>query len=625
MKEKICALYSRLSRDDEQQGESNSILNQKTMLEEYASKQGFMNLQHFSDDGWSGTRFDRPSFMDLLEEVEQGNVSTVCLKDMSRIGRDYLQVGQYMELFRQRGVRLIAINDNVDSFKGDDDFTPFRNVMNEYYARDVSRKIRSSFQSKGKSGKRVSSAEVYGYLKDPSDKNKLIIDEVAAPIVKRIFQMTLEGKGPYQITKIFENENIPIPAYHHQKLGIGLWQSREIQYPYRWTSSTIANILKRQEYLGHTVNFRTRKHFKDKKSHYVDEQHWLIFENTHEPIIDQTTFDNVQRIRNNVKRYPNGWGEVNPFTGLVFCADCGAKLHGHRTSNNKQVTNYVCASYGKVPVGTYCSSGHRIKEENLFEILRATLKGIKKNIDDDSNNFILEVQEKLAQKQNKDVKQQQTRLAVCNKRLGELELLISRIYEDNIFGRLNDKRYYTLNTQYEKEQLNLEEEIKQLNEVVASFDSGKDGAKEFISLMAKYDDFETLSIKMINEFVEKIIVHERDRKGSTDTTQTIDIYFNFIGQFELQTEPLTAEELAEQKKIAERKDRLHRNYLRRKESGSQKAWEEKYKDRRLAKAEQLKAEMPPSGVPLIEYKDSIKNEKLESRYNYIKLDDVVNG
>ena len=209
--------------------------------------------------------------------------------------------------------------------------------------------------------------------------------------------------------------------------------------------------------------------------------------------------------------------------------------------------------------------------------------------------------------------------------MGELELLISRIYEDNIFGRLNDKRYYTLNTQYEKEQLNLEEEIKQLNEVVASFDSGKDGAKEFISLMAKYDDFETLSIKMINEFVEKIIVHERDRKGSTDTTQTIDIYFNFIGQFELQTEPLTAEELAEQKKIAERKDRLHRNYLRRKESGSQKAWEEKYKDRRLAKAEQLKAEMPPSGVPLIEYKDSIKNEKLESRYNYIKLDDVVNG
>ncbi|MFI3163902.1 MAG: recombinase family protein [Bacillota bacterium] len=618
MNTQITALYERLSRDDEQQGESNSISNQKQMLEDYALKNGFDNIRHFTDDGFSGTRFDRPAFLDLLEEIEQGNVKTVCLKDMSRIGRDYLQVGQYMELLRQRGVRLIAINDNVDSFKGEDDFTPFRNVMNEFYARDASRKIRSVFQAKGKSGKRVSSAIPYGYLKDPNDKHKLIIDEVAAPIVKQIFQMTLEGKGPYQITKILENEGVPIPAYHHQKLGIGLWKTREIQYPYRWTSSTIANILKRQEYLGHTVNFRTRKHFKDKKSHYVDEQHWLIFENTHEPIIDQITYDTVQRIRSNVKRYPNGWGEVNPFTGLLYCADCGAKLHGHRNCNNKPVTHYVCASYGKLPVGTYCASGHRIKEENLFELLRETLKGIKKSIDDDTATFTLEVQERLANKQNKDVKEQQKRLAICNKRLSELELLISRIYEDNIFGRLNDKRYYTLNNQYEKEQQELEEEIKQLSEVVSAFESGKNGAKQFVDLMSKYDTFDNLTIKMINEFVEKIIVHERDRKGSQDTTQSIDIYFNFIGQFELESKPMTDEELAEQKKIEERKDRLHRNYLRRKENGSQKAWEEKYKAKRLARKSELQEELPPkAGILFEEYKESIQDEQLESRYNYV--------
>ncbi|MFI3214039.1 MAG: recombinase family protein [Eubacteriales bacterium] len=615
---KITALYERLSRDDEQQGESNSISNQKQMLEDYAIKNGLENIRHFTDDGFSGTRFDRPAFMDLLEEIEQGNVKTVCLKDMSRIGRDYLQVGQYMELLRQRGVRLIAINDNVDSFKGEDDFTPFRNVMNEFYARDTSRKIRSVFQAKGKSGIRVSSSTPYGYLKDPNDKTKLIIDEIAAPIVKHIFQMTLEGKGPYQITKILEAEKVHIPSYHHQLLGIGLHKSRELKYPYRWTSSTVSKILKREEYLGHTVNFRTRKHFKDKKSHYVDEQHWLIFHNTHEPIIDQITYDNVQRIRNNVKRYPNGWGEVNPFTGLLYCADCGAKLHGHRNCNYKPVTNYVCANYSKTPIGTYCKSGHRIKEENIFEILRETLKGIKKTIDVDAKKFTLEIQEKLADNQHKDVKEQQKKLILCNKRLDELEVLIARIYEDNILGRLNDKRYFTLNNQYEKEQQKLEEEIKQLNTVVSNFESGKNGAKQFVDLITKYDTFDDLTIKMINEFVEKIIVHERDRKGEQDTTQTIDIYFNFIGQFELSKRILTEEELAEQKKIHARKEKLHKNYLKRKESGKQKEWEEKNKAKRLARELEQRENLPSqNSISLKEYKESIKDEQLDSRYNYV--------
>ena len=320
--------YERLSRDDELQGESNSIVNQKKILEEYAKKNHLENIIHFTDDGISGTQFDRPGFMAMMNGVNQGNIGCIIVKDMSRLGRDYLKVGQCMEILRQKGVRLIAINDNVDSFYKDDDFTPFRNIMNEWYARDTSRKIKSTFKTKGESGKHTGSSPPYGYIKDKDDKNQWIIDEKAAEVVRRIFHLTMDGKGPYAIARILEADKIDIPAYHQQKLGYGLHQSKVFEYPYRWCSSTIASILKKQEYLGHTVNFKTRKHFKDKKSKYVSEDNWLIFENTHEPIIDQETFDNVQRIRGNVKRYPDGWGEYHPLTGLMYCADCGSKMNG---------------------------------------------------------------------------------------------------------------------------------------------------------------------------------------------------------------------------------------------------------------------------------------------------------
>lgn len=299
---KITALYERLSRDDELQGESNSISNQKKILEEYANKNNLKNIVHYTDDGISGTRFDRPGFVAMMNEVDKGNVSTIIVKDMSRLGRDYLKVGQCMEILRKKDVRLIAINDNLDSSIKEDDFAPFRNIMNEWYARDTSRKIRSSFKTKGKSGKPTSSTPPYGYMKSTEDKNKCIIDEEAAKVVRRIFNLTMQGYGPYKISKILEEEKIDIPGYHQQKLGIGLFQKKEFKYPYRWCSSTIASILTKQEYLGHTVNFKTRKHFKDKKSKYVSSDKWLIFENTHEPIIDQETYDNVQRIRGNAKR-----------------------------------------------------------------------------------------------------------------------------------------------------------------------------------------------------------------------------------------------------------------------------------------------------------------------------------
>ena len=341
--EKITALYERLSRDDfgkddDQQRESNSISNQKAMLEEFAARQGFTNIVHFTDDGISGTCFDRPGFLAMMKEVEAGNVEYLCIKDMSRMGRDYLKVGQIMEILRQRGVRLIAINDGVDSARGDDDFTPFRNIMNEYYARDTSRKIRSTFQSKGKSGKHLTGTVIYGYLWNEA-RDQWLVDPEAAEVVKRIFAMTIEGYGPYQIASKLKEEKVLIPSAYLAQHGEGVNKNKTFKDVYGWGSSTICNILEKREYLGHTINFKTRKHFKDKKSHYVPEDEWTIFENTHEAIIDQQTFDLVQKIRGNVRRYPDGWGEAAPLTGLLYCADCGGKMYVHRTNNGKRISH----------------------------------------------------------------------------------------------------------------------------------------------------------------------------------------------------------------------------------------------------------------------------------------------
>ena len=348
--EKITALYERLSRDDfgkddDQQRESNSISNQKAMLEEFAARQGFTNIVHFTDDGISGTCFDRPGFLAMMKEVEAGNVEYLCIKDMSRMGRDYLKVGQIMEILRQRGVRLIAINDGVDSARGDDDFTPFRNIMNEYYARDTSRKIRSTFQSKGKSGKHLTGTVIYGYLWNEA-RDQWLVDPEAADVVKRIFAMTIDSYGPYQIASKLKSEKVLIPSAYLAKHGEGVNKNKTFKDVYGWGSSTICNLLEKREYLGHTVNFKTRKHFKDKKSHYVPEDEWTIFENTHEPIIDQQTFDLVQKIRGNVRRYPDGWGEAAPLTGLLYCADCGGKMYVHRTNNGKRISQYPLSESG---------------------------------------------------------------------------------------------------------------------------------------------------------------------------------------------------------------------------------------------------------------------------------------
>ena len=589
--EKITPLYERLSRDDELQGESNSISNQKQMLEEFARRNGLPNPTHFTDDGISGTRFDRPGFLAMMEEVEAGRVEAIVIKDMSRLGRDYLKVGQVMEVLRQRGVRLIAINDGVDSLKGDDDFTPFRNIMNEFYARDTSRKIRSVFKSKGMSGKHLTGTVIYGYLWDEKREHWLV-DEEAAEVVRRIFSLTLEGYGPYQIACKLSADRIEIPVVHLARFNEGVNRSKPVKDPYGWGSSTIVNILKKREYLGHTINFKTRKHFKDKKSHYVSEDEWTIFENTHEAIIDQQTFDLAQKIRSNVRRYPNGWGEAAPLTGLLYCADCGGKMYVHRTNNGKRISQYTCSNYTKIPCGTLCPTQHRINESAVLTLVSDTLRAIAEYSRNDRTEFIHTVQETQVAQQSADISKKRRHLAAAQKRAGELEKLICKIYEDNALGKLPDARYRALDAQYAKEQDALEIEIAELEKAVTGYEQSQKSAEKFIALIDKYENFDTLTNTMLNEFVEKILVHERARKGSQDTTQEIEIYFNFLGRYippSLQPVPLTPEEQEELRKKEERKDRLHQNYLKRKASGAQKRYEDKIKAKKKAEMDAKKA------------------------------------
>lgn len=537
----------------------------------------------------------------MIDEVKADRISVVIVKDMSRFGRDYLQVGTYMEVLRKHDTRLIALNDSVDTLKGDDEFTPFRNIMNEWYARDTSKKIRSAFQAKNLAGKHTSSSVPYGYLKSEQNKNQWVVDPVAAPIVQRIYRMTMEGKGPYQIANILSNEHIEIPAYYHQKLGIGLWKTREIKSPYRWGSSTIVHILTNPSYLGHTCNFKTRKHFKDKKSHYVDQDQWNIIKDTHEPIIDQETYDTVQRMRASIRRYPDGWGEVHPLAGLLYCADCGSPMYIHRTGNGNRTANFSCSGYGKVPVGSKCASGHWVNADSVMRLIQETLREIVRFSKEDEEEFTCIVRSEIENRQSSEMKGQKTRLTACQKRLDELETLLCKIYEDNTLGKLPDRRYQILEAQYTKEQEALEAEIDSLQKEVDEYEQEQKSADKFIALVKKYQNFEELDAVMLNQFIYKIFVHERDYKGMANSPQTIEIYINFVGKFGMQEINSPSEE---ERAALEEKERLrqkrHEAYLRRKASGWQDAYYQKTKAAKKAgidaKKEAIRAEDRAKGV-----------------------------
>ena len=593
-------IYIRLSKEDLKKGkdDSNSVKNQRDLLNDFYRRNidEFESITEYVDDGHTGTDANREDFQRLLADVMSGKINCVIVKDLSRFARNYSDAGSLIDnLFVQMGVRFISLAENVDSYKNPDSVSniivPITNVMNEFYARDTSRKIRSVFKSKGMSGKHLTGTVIYGYLWDEKREHWLV-DEEAAAVVRHIFALAMEGYGPYQIATKLSEEKIEMPAVHLARYGEGVNKNKAFADIYRWSASTVVEILKKQEYLGHTVNFKTRKHFKDKKSHYVDESEWTIFENTHEAIIDQETFDNVQRIRGNARRYPDGFGEAHPLTGLMYCADCGGKMYVHRTYNGKRVPQYTCGQYGKYPIGSLCPTQHRIKAEAVLTLIADMLRAIAEYSRNDRAEFIRTVQETQVAQQTADISKKRKRLAAAQKRAGELEKLICKIYEDNALGKLPDARYEALDAQYAKEQDALNAEIVELEKAVTGYEQSRKSAEKFIALIDKYENFDTLTNTMLNEFVEKILVHERARKGSQDTIQEVEIYFNFVGRYippALQPVPLTPEEQEELRKKEERKDRLHQNYLRRKANGKQKEWEERYNAKRKAKMEAAKA------------------------------------
>ena len=600
---KITALYERLSIGDERQrisGEdSNSIKNQKIQLEEYAKQNGLTNIRHYTDDDESGRFFDRDGYSRMMEDVESGKIGIVVMKDLTRWGRDHIQVGTAMETFRINNVRFIAINHGIDSNNPESlEMAPFINIMSEWFAKDTSKKIRSVFKAKGMSGKRVASTPPYGYIKCENDKNLLVIDEPAAEIVRRIFSLTLEGHGPYQICTILTKEKVPIPAWYQAQQGYGLWKNREVKDPYCWNSSTITHILGKQEYCGDTVNFKTRKHLKDKKSHYVDPSQWTIFENTHAPIIDREIYETAQRIRaNNKRRRPNGWGYVHPLSGLLFCKDCGGKLYIHRIYNGKDKPTAVCGNYARGSDKierdwVVCNSGHRIEAANVLELIRNTLKSVTSFAKLDKEAFRKTVQEVLASHQTNEVKTQKKRLVACKKRHSDLEKLLNKIYEDFALGSLPEKRYESLLNTYGQEQNDLETEMVELQSTVEKYESGSSKANHFIKLVERYTDFTELTQTMLHELIEKIVVHERDRKGAIDSPQTVEIHLNYIGEFMprrvVEEKELTPEEQAEQEEILKRREKFRKAYEQRKESGAQQKYYERIKYKKRAERKAVK-------------------------------------
>lgn len=524
------ALYCRLSRDDELQGDSNSIKNQKAILQKYAADNGFGNIQFFVDDGYSGTTFDRPDWQRLSGMIDEGQIGTLIVKDMSRLGRDYLQVGMLTEMvFPNNDVRFIAVNNGVDSVNGtENDMTPFINLFNEFYAKDTSRKIRAVFKAKGNAGKPLCTNPPYGYIKDPEDKNHWIIDETAAEVVREIFHLCVQGYGVSKIANIITAKHIMNPTAHAKALGIGVSDNRSTADDYKWGNSTISHMLTRQEYIGSTVNFKTyRKSYKQKKQLKNDPDNWQIFEGTHEAIIDSETFAIVQRLREGRRRV-TPMGEMPILSGMLFCADCGAKLYQvrHRGwTHDKE--HFVCATYRKVKGG--CSS-HQIRNVVVEELLLDGIRNITAFARDHEDEFVQMVTNKTRAEVNRSLRDDKRELEQAQVRAGKLDDIIQRLYEDNLDGKISDERFAKMTTSYEDEQKMLESRIRELKAAIGTVTENTSNVDAFLKLVRKYTDIQELTAEIIREFVEKIYVYKVERIDGK-RIQRIKIVWNCIGEF----------------------------------------------------------------------------------------------
>ncbi|GKH31094.1 DUF4368 domain-containing protein [Dorea sp. AF24-7LB] len=528
--EGITALYERLSQEDKLEGESNSIANQKKILERYCREHGITAYRHYDeDDGYSGTNFNRPGFQRMLADIKAGKIKRVIVKDMSRFGRDYLQVGFYTDmLFPDFGVHFIAVNDGVDSTRGENEFTAIRNVFNEMYARDTSKKIRATWQSKGKSGEHLTTIPPYGYMKDPDNKKKWIIDEEAAAVVQQIFALCVSGMGPTQIAKWLEKHEIYNPTAYSQAKGRPV-TNKPTANPYKWTNETVSRTLERIEYLGHTVNFKTRKQsYKSKKKLWNDPSEWVIFENTQPPIVEESVFLIVQNIRRS-RRRPTKMGDMGIFSGLLYCAECGGKMYQCRATNFTEEQKYfICSTYRK---GKDLCTTHSIKNVVLHEIVLRNLREAIEYVTQYEAEFIQEAADSRLRERDAEFSRKRETLSRAESRIAELDNLFKHLYEDNVTGKLSDERFIKMSRDYELEQENLKSMAEVLREEIKQQEKQKTNVKAFISVVKKYTDMQELDASILREFIDRIEVSHTDKKSKT---REITIVYNFIGAFDFE-------------------------------------------------------------------------------------------
>ena len=574
-KNRITALYERLSRDDELAGDSNSIVNQKKMLEDYAKSNGYTDLVHFTDDGYSGGNFDRPGWKEMLRQIEDGSIGAVIVKDMSRVGKDYLQVGFYTEVFfREKGVHFVAISNGVDSdINTSSEFAPFLNIMNEWYLRDCSRKIKAVLQAKGRDGKPITNNPPYGYIKDPEDKNRC-----------------------------------------------------DMSKPYEWAGVSVVRMLEKPEYMGDTVNFRTKKlSYKDKTAVKNDSDEIVVFTDTHEAIIDRKTWYMVQELRK-TKRRINTEGETNPFVGKIFCADCGGKMHyrneGKRAGRNWRglpdgsvrttPACYNCGNYNNShdQSGKVCCS-HNIQAKVIDQFVLETIQYACKSVRMDERAFVESIRSASEIREQSEAKKLKAALKHQEKRYAELDILLKKVYEDNALGRLPDKRYEMLSAGYEKEQAELEQSIKACREQLTQYDEDTDRTEEFLALVHKYTDITELTPVIINEFVDKILVHKAE-KIDGERVMEIEIYLNFIGKVELPARELTEEELAE---IKEKQRLRERNAV----------YQRRRRAKFMPKTKAIRAKVQEAEIKEALENASAKAEKLLMADNDAHIAEVVAG
>ena len=530
---KITALYYRLSQEDENAGESNSISHQRTILTRYCEDNGYTNIREFIDDGYSGVTFDRPGFQEMMKLVNENKVGIIITKDLSRLGRNYIEVGNYTEfVFPRHGVRYIAINDSYDTFFSDgNELAPFKNLFNEWFARDTSKKIRAVFKAKGEQGRRVGTTVPYGYRRDPDreDECHLLVNEETAPVVRRIFSLCAEGNGPRKIARTLSEERILKPSMYRYQTEGKYGVVTDTDDPYGWTNRTVGNILDNEIYLGHTVNFRTEiVSFKDKRKRERPQNEWIRIENTHEALIDQATWDIVRKVREG-KRRPNKMGEVNKYSGLIYCADCGSKHYFVRgTTIDSSKFNFICSRYRKHMGKTICTP-HMIREVVLDELVLEDINRTLYYARTKTQEFAAYINQKSSAQTRKELNAKCAEQVQAQKRVTELKALFKRLYEDNVLGRISDEQFRMLSAEYTEEQKSLEARLPELEREIDAMRENATNVQRFLDTAKKYTDIRELTPEILRTFIQKIVIHEREQKHTKNAPQQIDIYYRYLG------------------------------------------------------------------------------------------------